>query len=191
MSDTTNVREVNGVALPPAGSYHLDPSHTTVGFVARHMLSKVHGRFTRVDGQLKIGEALEDSEVHVEIDAGSVTTDSEQRDTHLRTSDFFEVEKYPTITFNSTALRPGTDSTFELDGDLTIKGISRPVTLQAEFLGFGPGLQGGTMAAFTAKTTVDREDWDLTWNVAVETGGVLVGKKVELVIDAELILDED
>ena len=191
MSDTSTVREVNGVALPPAGSYHLDPSHTTVGFVARHMLSKVHGRFTKVDGQLKIGEALEDSEVHVVIDARSVTTDSEQRDTHLRTSDFFEVEKYPTITFNSTALRPGKDSTFELDGDLTIKGISRPVTLQAEFLGFGPGLQGGTMAAFTATTTVDREDWDLTWNVAVETGGVLVGKKVELVIDAELILDED
>jgi polyisoprenoid-binding protein YceI len=191
MSDTSTVREVNGVALPPAGSYHLDPSHTTVGFVARHMLSKVHGRFTKVDGQLKVGAALEDSEVHVEIDAGSVTTDSEQRDAHLRTSDFFEVEQYPTITFNSTALRPGKDSTFELDGDLTIKGIARPVTLQAEFLGFGPGLQGGTMAAFTAKTTVDREDWDLTWNVAVETGGVLVGKKVELVIDAELMLDED
>jgi polyisoprenoid-binding protein YceI len=191
MSDTSTVREVNGVALPPAGTYHLDPSHTTVGFVARHMLSKVHGRFTKVDGELKIGDALEDSEVHVVIDARSVTTDSEQRDTHLRTSDFFEVERYPTITFDSTALRPGKDSTFELDGDLTIKGIARPVTLDAEFLGSGPGLQGGTMAAFTAKTTVNREDWDLTWNVAVETGGVLVGKKVELVIDAELILDED
>jgi polyisoprenoid-binding protein YceI len=191
MSDTSTVREVNGVALPPAGSYHLDPSHTTVGFVARHMLSKVHGRFTKVDGQLKIGEALEDSEVNVEIDAGSVTTDSEQRDTHLRTSDFFEVEKYPAITFHSTALRPGKDSAFELDGDLTIKGITRPITLRAEFLGFGPGLQGGTMAAFTATTTVDREDWDLTWNVAVETGGLLVGRKVELVIDAEVILDED
>jgi polyisoprenoid-binding protein YceI len=191
MSETSTLREVNGIALPPAGSYHLDASHTTAGFVARHMLSKVHGRFTDVEGQLRIGEALEDSEVHVKITSASVTTDNEQRDGHLRTSDFFEVEAYPTITFNSTALRPGTGSEFELDGDLTIKGVTKPVTLQAEFLGFGPGLQGGTMAAFTARTTVDREAWGLTWNVAVETGGVLVGKKVELVIDAEVLLDED
>ena len=191
MSDTSTVREVNGIALPPAGSYHFDESHTTVGFVARHMLSKVHGRFTKVDGQLKIGEALEDSQVQVEIAAASVTTDNEQRDTHLRTSDFFEVEKHPTITFASTGIRPGSGREFELDGELTIKGITRPVTLSVEFLGSGPGMRGGTLAAFTAHTTVDREDWDLTWNVAVETGGVLVGKKVELVIDAELILDED
>jgi polyisoprenoid-binding protein YceI len=190
MADTTSERKVNGIALPPAGSYAFDPSHTTLGFVARHMLSKVRGRFTAFDGQIKIGDAIEDSEVHVEIQADSVTTDSEQRDGHLRSGDFFEVEAHPTITFNSTGIRPGEGSAFELDGDLTIKGETNPVTLQAEFLGFGPGLHGGTLAAFSAHTTVDREDWDLTWNVAVETGGLLVGKKVDLVIDAELLLQD-
>lgn len=191
MSDTMTERQINGIALPPAGAYRFDTSHTTIGFVARHMLSKVRGRFTEFDGQLKVGEALEDSSVTVEIAAASIATDSEQRDGHLRSGDFFETEEYPTISFHSTAIRPGQGNRFELDGELTIKGETNPVTLQAEFLGFGPGLQGGTLAAFTASTTVDREDWDLTWNVAVETGGVLVGKKVELVIDAELLLDED
>jgi polyisoprenoid-binding protein YceI len=190
MSQTITQREINGVALPPAGSYAFDASHTTIGFVARHMLSKVRGRFTAFDGRLTIGDSIEDSTVTVEITADSVTTDSEQRDGHLRNSDFFEVETYPTIAFTSTAIRPGQGNAFELDGDLTIKGITRPVTLDAVFLGSGPGLQGGTLAAFEASTTVDREDWDLTWNVAVETGGVLVGKKVELVIDAELILED-
>jgi polyisoprenoid-binding protein YceI len=190
MSETMTQREINGIALPPAGTYRFDPSHTSIGFVARHMLSRVRGRFTAFDGQVKIGEAIEDSEVSVEIQASSVATDSEQRDTHLRTSDFFEVERYPTITFTSTAIRPGQGDSFELDGDLVIKGIANPVTLQARFLGFGPGLHGGTLAAFTARATVEREDWDLTWNVAVETGGMLVGKTVELMIEAELLLDE-
>jgi len=190
MSETSTQREINGIALPPAGSYAFDTSHTTVGFVARHMLSKVRGRFTVFDGQVKVGQAIEDSSVSVEITADSVTTDNEQRDGHLRGSDFFEIETYPTITFNSTAIRPLEGNRFELDGDLTIKGISRPVTLDAEFLGHGPGMQGGTVAAFSASVTVNREDWDLTWNMAVETGGLLVGKQVELVIDAELILED-
>lgn len=190
MSQTTTQRQINGIALPPAGSYVFDASHTTIGFVARHMLSKVRGRFTAFDGQVKIGDAIEDSSVTVEIAADSVTTDNEQRDGHLRSSDFFESETYPTITFTSTGIRPGEGNAFQLDGDLTIKGISRPVTLDAEFLGTGPGLQGGTLAAFSAGVTVNREDWDLTWNVAVETGGLLVGKQVELVIDAELLLED-
>ena len=190
MADTTSDRRINGIELPPAGSYAFDAAHTTVGFVARHMLSKVHGRFTAFDGQVKIGDRIEDSEVHVEITVDSLTTDNEQRDGHLRSADFFEIETHPTITFNSTGIRPGTGNAFELDGDLTIKGVTRPVTLEAEFLGFGPGMQGGTLAAFSAGVTVDREDWDLTWNVAVETGGFLVGKKVDLVIDAELLLQD-
>jgi polyisoprenoid-binding protein YceI len=191
MADTMTERQINGIALPPAGSYRFDVSHTSIGFVARHMLSKVRGRFTEFEGQLKVGEAIEDSSVNVAITTASVSTDSEQRDGHLRSNDFFETETYPVMTFNSTGIRPGAGTSFELDGDLTIKDVTNPVTLHAEFLGFGPGLQGGTLAAFSAKTTVNREDWDLTWNVAVETGGLLVGKQVDLVIDAELILDED
>ena len=190
MASTMGTRTVNGLDLPPAGTYAFDKHHTTIGFVARHMLSKVHGRFTEYDGTVTIGETPEDSSVQIEIDAGSVTTDSQMRDDHLRSGDFFETESNPKIRFTSTAVRVGEGNAFELDGDLTVRGVTRPVTLEAEFLGSGPGMQGGTLAAFSAKTTVDREDWDLTWNVAVETGGLLVGKKVDLVIDAELLLQD-
>ena len=188
MSTVTTERSINGIELPPAGAYEFDKSHTTIGFVARHMLSKVHGRFTEFDGELKIGGSIEDSSVTVQISAGSISTDSEQRDGHLRGGDFFDVEKYPTLNFVSTALRVGEGNAFELDGDLTIKDTTNPVTLRGEFLGSGPGMRGGTLAAFSARTTIEREDWDLTWNMAVETGGFLVGKKVDIVIDAELTL---
>jgi polyisoprenoid-binding protein YceI len=189
MSDV-NTRSSNGIELPPAGAYAFDQAHTTLGFVARHMLSKVHGRFTAFDGQVKIADAVEDSSVNVEIKVDSITTDNEQRDGHLRSADFFEIETYPTLSFTSSAFRPGKGKSFELDGDLTVKGVTRPVTLTGEFLGWGPGMQGGTLASFTAATTIDREDFDLTWNVAVETGGWLVGKKVDLVIDADLVLQD-
>ena len=190
MSSIVENRSLNGIALPPAGAYAFDKSHTTLGFVARHMLSKVHGRFTEFDGEVKVGDTVEDSSVSIEIKAASVQTDNEQRDGHLRGDDFLDVENYPNLTFASTALRVGEGSSFELDGRLTIRDVTRPVTLQGEFLGHGPGLQGGTLAAFSAHTTIEREDWDLTWNVAVETGGVLVGKKVDIVLDVELLLQE-
>jgi len=190
MASTMETRSINGIELPPAGVYAFDKHHTTLGFVARHMLSKVRGRFTEFDGQVTIGETPEDSTVRVEIKADSVTTGSQMRDDHLRSSDFFEVEKNRTLTFSSTGLRIGEGNAFELDGDLTVRGITRPITLAGEFLGSGPGAQGGTLAAFSAKATVDREDWDLTWNVAVETGGFLVGRKVDIVIDAELLLQD-
>ena len=190
MSSIVENRSINGIELPPAGAYAFDKSHTTLGFVARHMLSKVHGRFTEFDGEVKVGDTVEDSSVSIEIKAASVQTDNEQRDGHLRGDDFLDVENYPNLTFASTALRVGEGSTFELDGRLTIRDVTRPVTLQGEFLGHGPGLQGGTLAAFSAHTTIEREDWDLTWNVAVETGGFLVGKKVDIVLDVELLLQE-
>jgi polyisoprenoid-binding protein YceI len=190
MASTMETRTVNGIELPPAGRYAFDPAHTTIGFEARHMLSKVRGHFATYDGEVTVGDKPEDSSVQIDIDAGSITTDQQMRDDHLRSGDFLEVEKYPHLTFRSTGVRVGKDSSFELDGDLTIRGTTRPVTLEAEFLGHGPGLRGGTLAAFSAKTTIDREDWDLTWNVAVETGGLLVGKKVDIVIDAELLLQD-
>ena len=190
MSDVTTARSINGIGLPPAGAYSFDKAHTTVGFVARHMLSKVHGRFTDFDGQVKIGEAVEDSSVTVEMKADSISTDNEGRDQHLRSDDFLEAEAYPTLSFTSTAFRPGEGTAFELDGDLTVKGETHPITLKGEFLGWGPGMRGGTLASFSAAATIDREDWDLTWNVAVETGGWLVGKKVDIVIDADLVLED-
>lgn len=191
MASTMDTRTVNGIEIPPAGKYAFDPAHTTIGFVARHMLSKVRGHFAEYDGEVTIGETPEGSSVRIDVTAASITTDQQMRDDHLRSGDFLDVEKYPHLTFRSTGVRVGDGSSFHLDGELTVHGITRPVTLEAEFLGHGPGAQGGHLAAFSAKTTIDREDWDLTWNVAVETGGFLVGKKVDIVIDAELLLQQD
>ena len=175
----------DGVSIPPAGTYELDVAHTVVGFVARHMLSKVRGQFTEFTGTIEVGGSPEDSRVDVEIKAGSITTHTEKRDEHLTSGDFLEIEKHPLLTFRSTAVRPTGGTSFELDGDLTIKDITRPVTLAGEFLGWGPDMEGEAMFAASAKTTIDREDWDMTWNMAVETGGFLVGKRVDLEIEVE------
>jgi len=192
MVQTEAVRMVEGVGSPPAGTWVFDKAHTTVGFVARHMLSKVRGRFNEFDGKVVIGDGFDDSSVEIEIDAASVETKTDMRDNHLRSGDFFDVERFPKITFRSREVRPTGGNTFQLVGDLTIKDITREVVLDAEFLGWGPGAAADypSLAAFSASTEVDREDWDLTWNMAVETGGFLVGKRVKLEIDTELNLQQ-
>jgi polyisoprenoid-binding protein YceI len=178
-------RDIEGVSLPPAGKYELDVTHTTVEFVARHMLTKMRGRFVEFEGTVVVGDSPEDSIVEVEIKTDSVQTNQEQRDEHLKSADFFEVEKHPVITFTSTAVRHTGGDTFELVGDLTIKDTTKPVTLAGEFLGWGQDPYGNTVLSASAKTEISREDWDLTWNMAVETGGFLVGKKVGLEIEVE------
>ncbi len=115
----------------------------------------------------------------------SITTHTEKRDQHLMSGDFLETEQHPVLTFTSTAVRPTGGTSFELDGDLTIKDITRPVTLSGEFLGWGPDMEAEPMFAASARTTIDREDWGMTWNMAVEAGGFLVGKKVDLEIEVE------
>jgi polyisoprenoid-binding protein YceI len=181
-------REIDGISAPPAGKYELDVTHTQVEFVARHMLTKMRGRFTEFEGVVVVGDSLEDSSVEVEIKAESIQTNMNQRDEHLRSGDFFEVEKYPTLNFRSTEIRHTGGNTFELVGDLTIKETTKSVTLSGEFDGWGEDPFENTMFAASAKTEIDREDWDLTWNMAVETGGFLVGKKVgiEIVVEARL-----
>ncbi|MEP6477121.1 MAG: YceI family protein [Actinomycetota bacterium] len=171
--------------LPPAGTYELDPTHSTIEFVARHMISKVRGRFTEFTGTVEVGETPEAGSVQVEVVASSVTTHMEQRDTHLKSGDFFDLETHPTFSFRSTAVRVTGDDTFELDGDLTIKDITNPVTFKGEYLGWGPDMEGNPLFAASAKTTVEREDWDMTWNMAVETGGFLVSKKVDIEVEVE------
>ena len=187
-SETSQV--IDRTKLPPAGTWTFDKAHTRLEFVARHMLSKVRGRFMEFDGTVTIAERPEDSHVEVEMQAASLATDTEMRDDHLRSDDFLEVEEYPTLTFRSKALRPTGESTFQLVGDLTIKGITREVVLDAEFNGWGPGMTPDRppLAAFSARTEIDRHDWDMTWNVAVETGGLLVGKRVRIEIETELHL---
>jgi polyisoprenoid-binding protein YceI len=180
------VREVDGVTLPVVGTYELDLAHTSVELVARHMLTKVRGRFTEFSGTIEVAEKTEDSSVNVEIKTASIQTDSEKRDEHLKSGDFLLIEEYPVITFTSTAVRPTGGTSFELDGDLTIKDVTKPVTLTGEFLGAGPGMDGKTpMLAATARTTIEREDWGVNWNMVVETGGFLVSKKIDLEIEVE------
>ena len=191
MSQTETSRVIDGVALPPEGTWVFDKAHTTIGFVARHIVTKVRGRFNEFDGKVVIGEGPEDSSVEVEIDLASVETKTDMRDDHLRSPDFFDIEKHPKMTFRSREVRPTGGNTFQLVGDLTIKDITNEVVLDAEFLGYGPGpygSEGPVIAGFSARAEVDREAWDLTWNLALETGGWLVGRKVQLEIDTELHL---
>jgi polyisoprenoid-binding protein YceI len=174
-----------GVELPPPGVYDIDPAHTTVEFVARHMLSKVRGSFRDFAGSITVGERPEDSRVDVEVDTASVTTGNEQRDQHLQSSDFFEVDAHPKMTFRSTSFRPTGGTRFELTGDLSIKGITRPVTLEGEFLGWGKDAWGNDRVFAEARTRVNREDWGLLWNMAVELSGVLVARDVDLEIQVQ------
>jgi polyisoprenoid-binding protein YceI len=177
--------EVQKRILPPAGRWELDPAHSTVEFVARHMLAKVRGRFTEFSGGFEIGDRPEDATVDVEIRAASIQTNTAMRDDHLRSPDFLDVESYPALTFSSKAFRPTGETTFELDGDLTIKDVTRRVTLRGEVTGWGPDMEGTPMLAASARTTLKREDFGITWNVIAETGGFLVGKTVEIEIEAE------
>ncbi len=179
-------RVIEGVELPANGMYELDVAHSTVEFVARYMMvSKVRGRFTDFSGTIEVAEVPEDSSVQVEIKAGSIQSNTEKRDQHLTSGDFLEVETYPVLTFTSTAVRHTGGSSFEVDGDLTIKGVTKPVTLSCEFLGSGFDMQGNPVLGVSAKTTIERDDWDVSWNMALETGGVLVGKSIDIEIEIE------
>lgn len=192
VTGTTNtagsqLREHEGRTIPLPGTYRLDPSHSTVEFVSRHlMISKVRGRFNDVSAQLQIAKRPEDSVVEAEIRAASLSSGDEKRDEHLRGPDFFDAERYPTITFRSTKVEPGPGDTWRITGDLTVRDVTRPVELDVEFEGTGTDPWGGHRIAFTATTEVDREAWGLTWNVALETGGVLVGRnaRIELSVQA-------
>jgi len=170
-----------------AGVYEIDGAHTSVEFVGRHlMITKVRGRFSAVRGQITIDEEPTKSHVEVEIDVASVSTGNGDRDAHLTSGDFFDVEHYPTITFASTGVKPLRGNTWELVGDLTVHGTTRPVTLQVDFDGGGASPMGDERIGFSAATEVNREDFGLTWNVALETGGFLVGKtaRIELAVQA-------
>jgi polyisoprenoid-binding protein YceI len=184
---TEAVGEIAGVELPPAGKYELDIAHTAVEFVARHMLTKVRGRFTDFSGWIELAERPEDSQVHVEIKTASIQTNTEQRDDHLKSDDFLNVEKWPIMTFDSTAIRHTGGTGFELDGELTIRDVTRPVTLTGEYLGTTTSPYGKTVLAASARTTLEREDWNVSWNMVLETGGFLVSKKVDLEIEVEAI----
>ncbi len=179
--------QIEGIELPPPGKYELDPAHTAVEFVARHILTKVRGRFIDFSGWIEVAQRPEDSTVRVEITTASIQTNVEQRDQHLKSDDFLNVEKWPVMTFESTGIRHTGGATFELDGDLTIRDLTRPVTLEGGYLGTDTNPDGKTVLAATAKTTLEREDWDVNWNMILETGGFLVSKTVDLEIEVEAV----
>jgi polyisoprenoid-binding protein YceI len=184
---TDAARQIAGLELPPAGKYELDIAHTAVEFVARHILTKVRGRFTDFSGWIEVGENPEESTAEVEIKTASIQTNTEQRDQHLKSDDFLNVEKWSVMTFRSTAVRHTGGATFELEGDLTIRDVTRRVTLAGEYLGTDANPYGKTVLAATAKTTLAREDWNVSWNMALETGGFLVSKTVDLEIEVEAL----
>jgi polyisoprenoid-binding protein YceI len=174
-----------------ATTWKLDPTHSTLEFSVRHMMiTTVKGRFAEVDGTIVVGENGT-AEVSATIPAASIDTRTEQRDQHLRSGDFLDVEAYPTITFQSTgvsAVPTSAGDNFELHGDLTIRGVTKPVVLKATFEGEGKDPWGGTRRSFTAVGAFDRTDFGLTWNAALETGGVLVSNEIKVNFDLQAVL---
>jgi polyisoprenoid-binding protein YceI len=189
VATTPGSRIVDGRVVPEVGVWEIDPSHQAFEFIARHLMAKVRGRFPGVSGAATIAEVPEDSTLEIEIDANSIDTKDETRDAHMRSDDFFGVEEHPTISFRSTAVRPGEgENEWKVDGELTIKGTTRPVTVDVEFLGAGLDPWGNKRIGFSGVVPeVDREQWGLVWNSPLESGGFLLGKTVRLEIEAELI----
>ena len=186
MSTISINREQERQDLPEPGSYALDVAHSAVEFVARHlMISKVRGRFTDFAGVIHLAQVPEESSVEVTIGAASVDSADSRRDEHLRSADFLDAERYPSITFRSTKVEQGRGGAWKVTGDLTVRDVTRPVVLDVEFLGAVTSPWGDRRIGFTASTEVDREAWGLTWNQALETGGVLVGKKVRIELQVE------
>lgn len=183
MSDA--VRTIDGRSIPAPGTWVIDPTHTTIEAVARHlMVTKVRGRFESFSGTITVAERAEDSSVEVSIDAASINTGTEDRNNHLRSADFLDVENYPRLVFRSTSVEPSGPA-WKMTGDLTMRGVTKPVVLDLEFLGANPDPWGNTKAAFVATTELTRQEWGLTWNVPLDQGGLLVSEKFKIEIEAQ------
>ena len=169
------------------GVWTLDKAHSKVGFVAKHlMVTKVRGHFDSYDATIAIADDLTESAITVKIDPSSITTGAEDRDNHLRSNDFFDVENNPTIEFVSTEIEKDGEG-FKVTGDLTIGQVTRPLTLDAEYEGTAVDPWGNTRVGFIATAKINREDWGLTWNAALEGGGWLVSKEVVIDIEGQLV----
>jgi len=196
MSDTTThevapTRTVDGHVLPAPGAWKIDPGHTDVAFIGRHfMVTKVRGRFTDVTGTVVIAPHLDDSKVEVTINMASVESGSEARDEHLKSPELFDVQQFPTATFRSTTV-DWRGISGVIHGDLTIHGVTRPVDLAVTFEGYVRDPWGGDRGIFSAGTKVNREDYGITWNVALEAGGLLVSKDIQIEIELETVLTRD
>ena len=193
------MRILRGLAIPALGMllvataatadpepFKIDPAHSNVGFTIRHFFSKVPGSFKTYEGTIMVDpKDLAKTTVDVSIDSASINTGNADRDKHLQSADFFDVEKFPKITFKSTGVTPQGTNKATLKGDLTIHGVTKPVTLDAEVLGFSPDPWGNFRGGFEAKTKIKRSDFGITWNKALEGGGTLLSDDVDIIIDVE------
>jgi polyisoprenoid-binding protein YceI len=174
------------------GTWAIDPVHSEVSFVVRHMMvSKVRGRFDKFEGTIVTAADPLASTVTADVDLSSVNTGNETRDNHVRSEDFFHVEKHPTMSFRSTGVRPDGDN-FLLDGDLTLRGVTKPVTFRLEVNGFGPDAYGGTRAGFSAITEINRNDWEVSFNGVIpgSNNAVVLSEKVTVNLEIEAVLNK-
>lgn len=189
MTDTSAIssptRTIDGVELPAAGTWRIDPGHAQVGFLGRHLkFTKVRGRFADVEGTIVVGDDPNDTSIEVTIATASVDSGNSQRDDHLRSPDLFDVERFPTATFLGKA-KNWRGSTGQLAGALTIKGTTKPVTFEVEYHGFVTDPWGGSRIVFSASAPINREDFGVTWNMVLEAGGLLVSKEITLELELE------
>jgi polyisoprenoid-binding protein YceI len=188
---TAQTRTIETRELPAAGRWMIDSTHSDIQFIARHMMiSKVRGHFRGFSGVIDIAEEPEQSSVEVTIVASGIDTGDPDRDRHLRSPDFLDVERFPELRFRSTSVRPA-GNRWEVSGELTIRGVTRPITLDVEFCGVAVDPWNNVRAGFLATTEINREDFDLTWNQALESGGFVVGKGVKIEADVEAIRQPD
>jgi polyisoprenoid-binding protein YceI len=196
MTDTQTsnpaARDYNGTQIPVPGTYALDASHKRVGFVARHlMVSKVRGEFTDATATVTVGEDPLDSSVSATIQAASFHSNQEQRDGHVKSADFLHVEKWPTLEYRSTGVKSFEGNEFVVTGELTIRDVTRPVDLKVELEGVGRSPYGQDVFGFSATAEIDREDFGITYNMALEAGGVMISKTVKIEIEGEAVRQAD
>ena len=191
MTDTitpASTRAVNGLTLPSTGTFVLDKSHTEVGFIARHlMVSKVRGRFTDFEGTIVVADDPSESSVEVIIQAASINTNDENRDKHVRTNDFLSTDEFPALTFRSTKVELSSGGDWKVNGDLTVRGVTRPIVLDVQFEGVIQDPWGNQRLGFAASGEIDRNDFGVSFNAVLETGGFVVSPKVKLEIEAEAV----
>jgi polyisoprenoid-binding protein YceI len=182
-------REVDPALVALTGEYTIDPSHSNIGFSVRHaMVANVHGSFGEFEGTLDLnGTDPAHSSASIEVTIASVDTGAPDRDTHLRSGDFFEADKFPKMTFTSTSAEERGGDAYRINGDLTIKDVTKPLSIDLEFNGSATDPYGNERVGFEGSATILRSDWGLTWNAALETGGVIVGDKVKLLFDISAI----
>lgn len=186
MSQTAS--DLVGVELPPPGTYEVDATHSTVAFVVRHMMvSKVRGHFSKFSGTIVVADPPEDSTVTAEIDAASLDTRDPNRDAHVRSADFLDVENHPTITFVGGHPQHTTGGNFSLTGDLTIRGVTKPITLECEYTGVIVHPQMGTRIGLSASGELNREDFGVNFNAPLEAGGFILSKTLRLELEVEAV----